>query len=77
MQTASTGTQAVQRSQYDVWLHIPGPTVNAAPLVFDPIPIVALEDLATQGFHALIGRDILGLCVFHYNGDIGYFTIAY
>jgi hypothetical protein len=27
--------------------------------------------------HAFVGRDILGACVFHYNGAVGTFTLAF
>lgn len=77
LQTASTGNAPVLANQFDVALVIPGPTQGSAPLVFETIPIVALDGLSTQGFQALIGRDILSKCVLHYNGDMGLFTLAY
>ena len=30
-----------------------------------------------QGFHALIGRDVLAGCILTYNGAIGLFMLAY
>ncbi len=41
----------------------------------DPMILNASELYAAQGFHALIGRDILSQCGFVYNGS-GFFTLA-
>jgi hypothetical protein len=46
-------------------------------LIFPTVAIVASELLGAQGFHALIGRNILSQCLFHYNGAMGLFTLAY
>jgi predicted aspartyl protease len=73
--TPSTGTTPHESYQYDVALVIPAP--NGTPLVFQTIPVVAASLLAAQGFHALIGRDILSRCFFAYNGELGFFTLAY
>ena len=45
-------------------------------LLSQTLPVIASELFAAQGFHALIGRDILSQCVFMYNGN-GFFTLAY
>jgi hypothetical protein len=45
--------------------------------MFRTIPVVASELLVSQGFHALIGRDILNQCLFSYNGSMKLFTLAY
>ena len=50
---------------------------NGTPLVFATIPVVCCELLTSQGFHALIGRDILDRCLFVYNGSVKLFTLAY
>ena len=50
------------------------PTV---PATLPTIPVAAVDLLLSQGFHALIGRDILRNCVFHYNGSTGLFTLAF
>lgn len=73
--TPSTGASPHTADQYDVALVIP--PANGTPLVFQTIPVVASELLAAQGYHALIGRDILDRCLFAYNGDAGLFTLAY
>ena len=40
------------------------------------VPVVAAE-LQQQQIDALIGRDILSLCVLTYNGSMGWFTLAF
>ena len=75
MTTPSTGTTPHSADVYDVALLIPGPTFP--PLTLPTIPVAAVDLLQAQGFHALIGRDILGACVFHYNGAVGTFTLAF
>lgn len=75
--TPSTGATPHTADQFDVALLIPGPDPAAAPLVFDTIPVVSSELLNAQGFHSLIGRDILDLCLFNYNGAVRLFTLAY
>jgi len=74
--TPSTGITPHQADQFDVALIIPAPS-GAVPLVFQTIPVVSSELLAAQGFHALIGRDILDRCLFAYNGDLKLFTLAF
>jgi hypothetical protein len=73
--TPSTGATPHQAEQFDVTLAIPAP--NGPPLIFYAVPVVASDLLAAQGFHALIGRDILNRCLFAYNGDASLFTLAY
>ncbi len=40
------------------------------------IPVVAAV-LLPQGFHALIGRDVLSHCLLTYDGASGLFSLAY
>jgi hypothetical protein len=75
--TPSTGATPHQTSQYDAALLIPVPTLQDPPLVFPTVAVVSAHLFHSQGFHALIGRDILNRCVFIYNGSIGLFTLAY
>jgi hypothetical protein len=75
MITPSTGTTPHVADQYDVSLMIP--CLNQAPLVFHTIGVACVELLLGQGFHALIGRDILQQCVLTYNGNRNWFTLAY
>lgn len=75
--TPSTGNTPISVDQYDVSIIVPGASSNHAPLVFGTIPVICSELLSLQGFHALIGRDILEHCFLSYNGSSGYFTLAF
>jgi hypothetical protein len=72
--TPTTGATPQTVEQYDIGIVIPAP--SGAPLFGQTLPVIASELLLAQGFHALIGRDILSQCVFVYNGS-GFFTLAY
>lgn len=72
--TPTTGNTPQPADQYDVGFLIPAP--GGAPLFSQTLPVIASELFSTQGFHALIGRDILSQCVFMYNGS-GFFTLSY
>lgn len=74
--TPSTGSHPVNADLYDVGLLIPPGATNQAPLLVHTIAVICAE-LTSQGFHALIGRDVLAQCVFSYNGSFGWFTLAY
>ncbi len=74
--TPSTGNQPVNVDQYDICLIVPGKQ-DDAPFFIPNLPVVCMELLGAQGFHALIGRDVLARCVLLYNGSIGWFTLAY
>lgn len=73
--TPSTGAQPHQAFQFDIGLIIPAP--NGAPLVRASLAVVASELFQQQGFHALIGRDVLRGCILTYNGSAGLFMLAY
>jgi len=75
LNTPSTGTKPQQADQFDVSLFIPAP--SGLPLFIHTMPVVASELLAAQGFHALLGRDVLSQCLFAYNGEFGVFTLAF
>ncbi len=77
MNTPSTGSQPHTADQYDVSLLIPGALATHVPLFVGNLPVMCAELLLAQGFHALIGRDILSRCLFAYNGATGTFTLAY
>lgn len=72
--TPTTGATPQAADLYDVAFIIPAG--NAAPLFSQTLAVFSSELHATQGFHALIGRDILSQCVFVYNGS-GFFTLSY
>jgi len=73
--TPSTGTTPVDADTYDVAISIPNG--QQAALIIHNMPVTASELFAAQGFHALIGRDILQQCVLTYNGAISLFMFAY
>jgi len=75
MNTASSGNMPHPTDVYDVGITIPGAT--APPLLFATVPVAKTQLLQQHGFHALIGRDILGTCVFHYNGPLQQITVSY
>jgi hypothetical protein len=77
MLTPSTGTTPVPKNQFDVGLYIPGQSAKHQALIFPTIPVMESDLLLAQGFHALIGRDILRRCILNYNGDFGYFSLGY
>ena len=74
MMTPSTGAVAVEADTYDVSIIIP--SGNQQPLI-RPIISVCASELIHQGYHALLGRDILRHCHVTYNGSTGFFTLAY
>jgi predicted aspartyl protease len=71
--TPSTAGTAIHCSQYDVMLAIYHPKFS---LVVGTAPIIT-SDLLSQGFHALIGRDVLSRCLFIYDGAAAQFTLAF
>jgi hypothetical protein len=77
MNTPSTGGTPHTTQQYDMRLIIPGPSPMHPALDLRNIPVAAAEIMIHQGFHALIGRDILRHCLLTYNGTTGLFTLAY
>jgi hypothetical protein len=77
MITPSTGATPHQAAEYDAALVIPPAGPGQSPLVFPTIGVVESDLFAAQGFHALIGRNVLVNCFFHYNGATGLFTLAY
>jgi len=74
--TPSTGSTPHTADQYDVSIIVPGAGPTHAPLNVPNLPVIC-ADLLPQGFHALIGRDILSLCLLSYNGTTSLFTLAY
>jgi len=72
--TPSTGPTPIDADTYDVAILIPNP---AGALAIPNMPVTASELFLAQGFHALVGRDILQRCVLTYNGTLGLFTLAY
>lgn len=75
MLTPSTGITPIDADTYDVSILIPAGTQQ--PLVLPNMAVSASQLLLAQGFHALLGRDILKQCILHYNGSAGIYTLAY
>jgi len=74
--TPTTGDTPAVANQYDVSVMIPaGP--GHAPLIQQTVPVIKSWLLPKQGFHALIGLDILRGCHLTYDGQNGLFTLAY
>jgi hypothetical protein len=49
---------------------------RARHLTIDPLPILELP-VGAMGYEAVIGRDVLALCVLVFDGPTGRFTLAY
>lgn len=75
MPTPSTGPVPIDASTYDVSIIIPAGTPPY--LMIENMPVSASELYSAQGFHALLGRDILERCLLDFNGGAGFFTLAY
>ena len=75
MLTPSTGSTPIEADTYDVAVIIPNG--NQPGRIIPNIAVSASELFAAQGFHALVGRDILQRCVLNYNGAAAIFTLAY
>lgn len=75
--TPSTGAQPHIADQYDGSLFIRSSSTSQAGLFVSNLPVMCAELLVAQGFHALIGRDVLSTCLLHYNGVTKLFTLAY
>jgi hypothetical protein len=75
MTTPSTGATPAEADTYDVCIIIQA-SGNQQPL-FKAVISVCTSELVHQGFDALLGRDILGDCLFTYNGSAEFFTLAY
>jgi len=75
MLTPSTGQTPVDADTYDVAILVPNGAHSG--LIVHNMPVCASELFLAQGYHALLGRDVLQQCVLTYNGSIGLFTLAY
>jgi hypothetical protein len=74
--TPSTGSTPHIADEFEVSLILPGAATHHVPLTIDAVPVIA-SDLAVQGIHAIIGRDVLQDCILIYNGTEGEFTLAF
>ena len=73
--TPSSGGGGAKLDQYDVGIVIIA-TQDEPRLQIGTVGAVA-SDLTAQGIGALIGRDVLSMCILHYDGSIGQFSLAY
>ena len=73
--TPSTGNIPHNAHVYDVSILIPAAT--PPPHLLPTVAVAGCNLLQAQGFHALIGRDILQRWVVHYNGPMGMLTVSY
>jgi predicted aspartyl protease len=74
--TPSTGQGVHTTNTYDVDFAI-GASPQEVVLAIPNLRIAAAELFLMQGIHVLIGRDVLSLCLFAYNGATQSFTLAY
>jgi hypothetical protein len=77
VRTPSTGNQPVPFDQYDVSLGVPPASAQQLPLYIGTLPVICTELLTSQGFHVLVGRDVLSQCLLIYNGTTNLFTLSY
>ena len=76
--TPSTGVDPAPADQYDISLYIPTAIQGQHGLFLPALPVICVDGfLSSQNIHGLIGRDILSLCIFYYNGTIGQFSLAF
>ncbi len=76
MHTPSTAGVPMAADTYDVGITIPS-TPASPPFQRPNMQVSAADLLSSQGFHVLLGRDILAQCVMTYNGSMQLLTIAY
>ncbi|HET6883282.1 MAG TPA: aspartyl protease family protein [Pirellulales bacterium] len=73
--TPSTGVQPHVAAQFDISLAI---MMDNQHLHMLPVSFLVIEsDLSTQGFGALIGRDVLALGLLMYHGHAGIMSLAF
>ena len=72
--TPSTGDRPHPCAQYDVSIVLLHPGVT---LTIPVVPVIEAALSRTQGFQALIGRDVLARCLFVYDGASETFSLAF
>lgn len=70
--STEAGTPKIHR-QFDISLTLMHPGIS---YTFKTLAVVE-SHLVHQGYHALIGRDVLKNCLFVYNGDEETFSLAF
>ena len=76
MHTPTTAGVPVPADTYDVGIVIPS-TPTSPPFHRPNMQVSATDLLGAQGFHALVGRDILSQWILTYNGSMQLLTMAY
>ena len=76
MLTPSTGDEYHRALEFDVGIIIPPAKPEDAALILSA-QRVTQSTLLGSGIHALIGRDVLQHCIFHYEGAVGFFSLAW
>lgn len=71
--TPSTSGAPVTCNQYDIGLILVHPKIT---YTFHALAVIETK-LASQGIHALLGRDVLAECLFIYDGASGNYTLAF
>lgn len=71
--TPSTSGAPKICNQYDIQLVLVHPKLT---YTIQALPVIE-SDLAAQGIQALLGRDVLGHCLFVYDGANGNYTLAF
>ena len=74
--TPSTGNVPERADEYDCGVFIFAESTEN-PYAIRNLPVVETPLLQSQGFHALIGRDVLAKCVLIYNGSANTYTLAF
>lgn len=77
MHTPSTGAGTTVADAFDVSLILTGPQSVQEGLTLPNLRVSASELSIAQGFHVLLGRDVLAHCVFTYNGTLGWITVSH
>lgn len=72
----TAGASKMPMAQYDIGLIIVA-RPSQSPLIEPNLPVFGASLLQAQGFHALIGRDVLSKCLMTYDGLSGFFSVAY
>ena len=72
--TPTSGQAPKTCEQYDIHLRLIHPKLS---FNFSALPVIETDDLSAQGIQGLIGRDVLGNCIFVYNGENGTYSLGF
>ncbi len=75
IRTPSTGKSAHQAKEFDVSITLLHPKASSNILT---LPVIESDlDDGAYGYQVLVGRDILGMCLFIYDGPSASFTLSF